>query len=547
MARRSCFVISPIRKPGTPEFDHYRALYETVLRPTLAEKGFEVQRADDITKSGAITSDIVTLLASSDLVVADISELNPNVFYELGVRHSLRGSGTIMIVDSTKTEVPFDLKPYRMIEFSSDLRGIEKLREGLVRFISTSTNSDAAGDRDNPVHDTLSSLPDNIYAHAEGSAEGELREEVAQLKRRLQRYTEVYGIEDGESIKTSAIEVVSTVLLQAQRGELPINLFYAARSAARESKHEEFLTSVRQILESKSSSLSSSQLSALARDASTLELPEEIQLVLIEKAIQQNPNDPLLKNSYFGVLARSEDPKSRERARRELRDATGITIGEDGSVTVDGVLEENIGTIGVMLDAYHQDQLHSAALQLTNALVEKFPNNSSALRNHARTQSSLGEKSAAIATYELAMAAPDVADITANWYGGELCRQGDGAAALSPFLRACELDPDDAVNYVRIAEAQSAIVRGIYRENSRPTDHLDVDSVKVALTCAFSCSAMPSGAFNRAKAVVEDLSLGNSYLHSLVALRNSRNPSEQTELMTRKDRVNAVRDSILNT
>jgi len=116
--KRNAFVVMPIKKAGSPEYEHFRALFDEILKPTLEAAGFSTQRADDVQKTGAITKDIILRLAEADLVVADLTDLNPNVFYELGVRHALRGFGTVMILDELRTtDVPFDLSAYRVIKF----------------------------------------------------------------------------------------------------------------------------------------------------------------------------------------------------------------------------------------------------------------------------------------------------------------------------------------------------------------------------------------------------------------------------------------------
>ncbi len=107
---KTCFVIMPIRQPGTPEYEHFRTIRDTVIEPALVGLAYNVVRADDISRSGAVTADIVELIGNAELVVADLTDLNPNVFYELGARHALRKNGTIMLVDETRSDIPFDLQ-----------------------------------------------------------------------------------------------------------------------------------------------------------------------------------------------------------------------------------------------------------------------------------------------------------------------------------------------------------------------------------------------------------------------------------------------------
>src|SRR5262249_13797312 len=89
-------------RPGTWEYlghcGQLRSRYDDLIREALlhADPTLEIMRADDVSAPGAITSDILTRLMHAEIVVADITFPNPNVFYELGLRHACR-SGTIII------------------------------------------------------------------------------------------------------------------------------------------------------------------------------------------------------------------------------------------------------------------------------------------------------------------------------------------------------------------------------------------------------------------------------------------------------------------
>ena len=113
--------------PFSSQFDD---LYAGFIKPALEGEGFEVKRADDIQSTQNILKDIFEGIASSDLIVADLTESNPNVFYELGIAHSFR-KPTILLTQSIE-EAPFDLRAYRLIPYSRDFAEIEKSRQQLV-------------------------------------------------------------------------------------------------------------------------------------------------------------------------------------------------------------------------------------------------------------------------------------------------------------------------------------------------------------------------------------------------------------------------------
>ena len=84
--QKLCFVISPIGADGSPERDAADWFLEIVREALSAD--YRIERADALTKSGLITAQIIQLIESANLIVADLTGHNPNVHYELGVAHA---------------------------------------------------------------------------------------------------------------------------------------------------------------------------------------------------------------------------------------------------------------------------------------------------------------------------------------------------------------------------------------------------------------------------------------------------------------------------
>ena len=95
---KRCFVIMPFGMVGTEDHTRNLKIYRQLIKPVVEECGYESIRADELEHFGNITRDIIELLYESDLVVADLSGKNANVFYELGVRHALLRYGTVPII-----------------------------------------------------------------------------------------------------------------------------------------------------------------------------------------------------------------------------------------------------------------------------------------------------------------------------------------------------------------------------------------------------------------------------------------------------------------
>jgi hypothetical protein len=111
--------------------------YDDLIKEALlkADPRLEITRADDVAIPGAITSDILTRIMHSDVVVADVTYPNPNVFYELGLRHSCR-VGTIIIRDKNGPRAPFDIAHLRHIEYENTPSGLKSLSDDLKRVLS---------------------------------------------------------------------------------------------------------------------------------------------------------------------------------------------------------------------------------------------------------------------------------------------------------------------------------------------------------------------------------------------------------------------------
>lgn len=116
MANPTAFIVRPFGVKKEIDFDR---VHEELITPALAKAGIIGNTTGNILEAGNIRQDMFELLLTSDLVIADISIHNANVFYELGIRHALRDENTILIrcrID----DVPFDLKTDRYIGYDKD-------------------------------------------------------------------------------------------------------------------------------------------------------------------------------------------------------------------------------------------------------------------------------------------------------------------------------------------------------------------------------------------------------------------------------------------
>lgn len=99
----------------------FDTLYEEVIKPMSNELGFEACRADDVFKPGIILNDIIDLITEAEIVIAEITPANKNVFYELGYAHALNKQ-TILLAGK-ESELPFDIQSHRCIFYEDSIKG----------------------------------------------------------------------------------------------------------------------------------------------------------------------------------------------------------------------------------------------------------------------------------------------------------------------------------------------------------------------------------------------------------------------------------------
>src|SRR5262245_42169646 len=109
-------------------------VYDDIIKPLLEIEKCEIKRADEPIIQGHIVRDIMQYLYQADLVIADLTGLNPNVFYELAIAHALR-KPHFLITQDDPNNLPFDLKSYRVLQYSYHHKQVDELKSGLRQTI----------------------------------------------------------------------------------------------------------------------------------------------------------------------------------------------------------------------------------------------------------------------------------------------------------------------------------------------------------------------------------------------------------------------------
>jgi hypothetical protein len=131
---KSCFVIGPIGDPGSDIRKWSDTILDCIIEPAVTACGYDKPiRADHISQTGMITVQILEHLIGDDLVIADLTDSNPNVYYELAVRHAARKPFVQLIKDGQS--IPFDLKDLRTIRVDRDVEIALRATQQLQKYI----------------------------------------------------------------------------------------------------------------------------------------------------------------------------------------------------------------------------------------------------------------------------------------------------------------------------------------------------------------------------------------------------------------------------
>jgi hypothetical protein len=172
---RTCFVVMPYGQKSIPiseetnasaprfETFDFDAVYKKLIWPCLDAEGFKPIRSDEENGAGMIHQQMIKRIIDSDLVIVDVSSWNPNVFYELGIRHTAQKSGTVIIRRQAE-KLPFNIAGMRVIDYPS-FRTAEEWEKGRDQWIEAQDRLRAAiiaslrpGLPDSPVHTLVPGL-----------------------------------------------------------------------------------------------------------------------------------------------------------------------------------------------------------------------------------------------------------------------------------------------------------------------------------------------------------------------------------------------------
>lgn len=150
--KRTCFVISPIGDIDSETRKRSDKVLKHIITPSVEAFGYDAIRADKISEPGMITSQVIQYIVDSELIIADLTERNPNVFYELAIRHAIK-KPLIQIIKKGEA-IPFDVAATRIIHFDiQDLDSVDQAKAEITSQIKSIESGKS--DFDNPISVSL--------------------------------------------------------------------------------------------------------------------------------------------------------------------------------------------------------------------------------------------------------------------------------------------------------------------------------------------------------------------------------------------------------
>ncbi len=186
---RLCFVIAPIGDPETDERRRSDQILKHIISPAVKECGYNPLRADQISEPGIITSQVIQHIVEDPLVIADLTGRNPNVFYELAVRHAIQ-KPLVQIIKKGET-IPFDVAGTRTVHVDhQDLDSVDEAKREIINQIK-------AVEKDSKLVDTPISVAIDLQVLRQSenpeqrsladlvSAISDMRASIANVEKRL--------------------------------------------------------------------------------------------------------------------------------------------------------------------------------------------------------------------------------------------------------------------------------------------------------------------------------------------------------------------------
>lgn len=151
--KKKCFIVTPIGNEDSEMRRHIDGIIDQAIEPALKEK-FEIKVAHREYEIGSINDRVVRNVYESDLVIANLTKLNPNVMYELAIRYSF--AKPAIVIAEKGTLLPFDVTTENTIFYINDPQGANDLKNSIIKF---EKGIDYSEQTFGPVYSAINKIP----------------------------------------------------------------------------------------------------------------------------------------------------------------------------------------------------------------------------------------------------------------------------------------------------------------------------------------------------------------------------------------------------
>lgn len=438
MSAKKAFVILPYTS-------QFKRVYSIIIKPAVEDMGYT---CIPLGQQGHIMRAVIQNLAESDLVIADLTELNWNVAYELGIRHTMFRSGTILMCGGDKDDKGkfvsehFDIQHFDIFYYPKNW--LDDSQEEQIIAALQKRIDDIEHDRnpngDSPVHDVYDMLPANFseLISADGGQQSaarirELEQENAQLKARV----ESAGLSENKQERRSDLRTLF-------REAIDNGIYYSDDAVRRlrelkdEGKYEEFADFLTLVLEKGYlDEYDCRDVYNLCRSINT-----PLTRVYLEEVVRLYPDN----EEMMGFLARElcKSNESRDQALALVNDMVGVTR-KNGKYELSGTKHVVFNTLGSFFTVYLEVKKQADLLQIAPLLLDQYKKTSLQtliMRNMITAALDLDQPQDALLTANLLMEV-DPSDDRNHYSRYRALRAADQpVAALEEMENCIRIDPN---------------------------------------------------------------------------------------------------------
>lgn len=451
---KQCFVIMPFGSASPEHKKRFDGVYRGIIVPAVREAGYEPVREDISATPGSIPKSIVTKLAEAEMVIADLTSINPNVFYELGVRHVFSKTGTVLIMNKGET-IPFDNASYRVIQYTNELADLDDIHQQIVTAIRNRENT--AETPDNIVHDTYPALPTNTVEYFSKDSLDErvarLQTQVTELSKENKRLRKICldrGISlenSSESTTKSVKELIANARFALEKSGRSVML--QLRQFAVEDNINGFVDCLEGALEAGYMSENDYvHVNKLCQQLGLLPL----QTAVMERAATLFPDSESIIVYLSDVYTQMPLQETRLKGVAIIEKLLDIRSVEGRYVITPPPKHVDETTLGALFNAYIRLDLHERTISVCDSYEQlDLPPLSLVIRNKASAFASLKQYDDARRTYLQLLETDYYNDANHAFYASFLDDVGDYAGAYIEREIATILDLNDANRFINLA------------------------------------------------------------------------------------------------